>query len=352
MVVALDLPIINLDLFRDNQDSATSYIEAIKAADALKKYGALLLKDSRVNEEHNHAFLDMMEEYYSQPADIKMKDARPEYAFQVGVTPEFTEEPSCMTREECLEILNALPEGDKPTQWKGPDPKWRFFWRHGEAKTVAYQDLNMAAVIPESFRPKWEPLMNSWSTSMHNAVETVCHMLGIGLGLKNESALVEMSQGGPHLLAPTGSDLSRFNKVGTVLAGFHYDLNLLTIHGKSRFPGLHIWAKNTGSKMAVHVPDGCLLVQAGKQLEILTGGEILAGYHEVVVTEGTVKAIEKAKSENRPLWRVSSTFFHHISSDQVLRPLPPLDKQEAVKKYPQQICGDYVRLELNSIKLR
>lgn len=31
------------------------------------------------------------------------------------------------------------------------------------------------------------------------------------------------------------------------------------------------------------MPDGCLLVQAGKQLEVLTGGHVIAGFHEVLV---------------------------------------------------------------------
>jgi hypothetical protein len=44
-------------------------------------------------------------------------------------------------------------------------------------------------------------------------------------------------------LAPTGSDLNKF-EVGTVFAGFHYDLNFLTIHGKSRYPGLFAWLQN------------------------------------------------------------------------------------------------------------
>jgi hypothetical protein len=38
------------------------------------------------------------------------------------------------------------------------------------------------------------------------------------------------------------------------------DLNLLTIHGKSRFPGLYIWLRD-GTRTAVKIPDGCLLVQ-------------------------------------------------------------------------------------------
>jgi len=68
-------------------------------------------------------------------------------------------------------------------------------------------------------------------------------------------------RGGNHLLAPTGSDLERY-KLGTAFAGFHYDLNFLTIHGKSRFPGLSCWTTQ-GEKFPVVVPDGCLLLQAG-----------------------------------------------------------------------------------------
>lgn len=70
---------------------------------------------------------------------------------------------------------------------------------------------------------------------------------------------------GPHLLAPTGSNLRRHGQVGTVFAGYHYDLNFLTIHGRSRFPGLSIWLRN-GQKMEVKVPVGCLLIQTGKQV--------------------------------------------------------------------------------------
>jgi hypothetical protein len=47
---------------------------------------------------------------------------------------------------------------------------------------------------------------------------------------------------------------------GTILAGFHYDLNFMTIHGKSRFPGLFLWTRE-GKKTQVAVPDGCLLIQ-------------------------------------------------------------------------------------------
>src|ERR1700677_2209972 len=95
----------------------------------------------------------------------------------------------------------------------------------------------------------------------------------------------------PHLLAPTASDLGRYGEINTILAGFHTDLNFLTIHGRSRYPGLHIWARNTGKRIPVKFPPTgrYLLVQAGKQLEHLSGGLIKAGFHEVVVSQATVE---------------------------------------------------------------
>ena len=94
-----------------------------------------------------------------------------------------------------------------------------------------------------------------------------------------------------HLLAPTASDLVKYGKKDTILAGFHTDLNFLTIHGRSRYPGLNIWARNTGRRIPVKLPatGSYLFVQAGKQLEHITGGLIKAGFHEVVVNDATLK---------------------------------------------------------------
>ena len=58
----------------------------------------------------------------------------------------------------------------------------------------------------------------------------------------------------PHLLAPTASDLRKYGVKNTILAGFHTDLNFLTIHGQSRYPGLNIWARNTGKRIPVTFP--------------------------------------------------------------------------------------------------
>lgn len=165
-------------------------------------------------------------------------------------------------------------------------------------------------------------------------VEGLTEMAAIGLGLPG-GTFKDAGRYGPHLLAPTASDLVKYGEKDTILAGFHTDLNFLTIHGRSRYPGLHIWARNTGKRIAVKIPKGnYLLVQAGKQLEHITGGLIKAGFHEVVVNEKTVDVINARKEQfpDRPLVRISSTFFWHLNSDHDLVPIPELaEKAKAVR---------------------
>ena len=189
-----------------------------------------------------------------------------------------------------------------------------------------------------------------WGTKMLNALEVVAEMAAIGLGLERK-AFVEKMRNAPHLLAPTGSDLAKYQDIGTVFAGYHYDLNFLTIHGKSRFPGLYIWLRD-GTKTPVKMPEGCLLLQAGKQLEWLTGGEIMAGMHEVIFNEGTKNAAAKARADGKSLWRVSSTVFGHIASDAILEPLGHFSNEETKKKYRQCCAGEQVQEELDTIKLK
>lgn len=80
--------------------------------------------------------------------------------------------------------------------------------------------------------------MQNWGTLMLSAIETVVRMFEVAAGVQT-GKLVDYLRGAPHLLAPTGSDLNK-NSKGTVFAGYHYDLNFITIHGKSRYPGLSV----------------------------------------------------------------------------------------------------------------
>ncbi len=51
------------------------------------------------------------------------------------------------------------------------------------------------------------------------------------------------------------------------------------------------------------------------------------------------------------MWRISSTLFAHIASDNMLTPVAGFATPEAVAKYPATYAGVQVEEELKKIKL-
>jgi len=200
--------------------------------------------------------------------------------------------------------------------------------------------------------------MDAWGYQMVNSTLLAAEMAAVGMGLPKDTFTNKM-KGGPHLLAPTASDLQRY-PVGTAFASFHYDLNFITIHGKSRYPGLYLWTREW-KRQPVSIPPGCLLLQAGIMFEQLTGGYVLAGYHEVVFSDTTKVVVDRKLQENEEgakniLWRISSTLFSHIRYDVDLSPIEgmaQLHNQENIKagKYPRITAHEKLMEELRAINL-
>ena len=102
-------------------------------------------------------------------------------------------------------------------------------------------------------------------------------------------------------------------------------------------------------------------MQAGAMFEHLTGGYVLAGYHEVIYTEGTKAALERAKAESaqtgkeRIYWRVSSTLFTHLRYDVDISPMKELEGkinvEEARKLYKPMTADEKLHEELAAIAL-
>ena len=315
---SLNLPVIDAAALLSKSPKMAE--ECRKAVDCMHKTGVMILRDPRVNESENEQFLDMMESYYEQASakyykDGSLKDARPDAGYNVGVLPELKER----ARLHSATIESKFSKSKPVTPQPPPkDKKWRFMWRVGSKAEMEGNKILAENVIPEGI-PGFSHRMDSFGSILQESCYTASEMIAVGLGVPQNTFRGKM-EGGTQLLGPTGSDLQKYNNVGEVLAGFHYDLSFLTIHGKSRFPGLFIWLR-TGEKVPVKVPKGCFLLQAAKQMEILTAGHIFAGFHEVIVTPETLEAVAKAKAEGRSLWRVSSTMFSSIRYDEMLKPL-------------------------------
>jgi hypothetical protein len=84
----LKLPVIELQkYFNKYSDPETYKLECTEVANALHKYGVAIVRDPRVVESHNNKFLDMLEHYFEESDGVR--DARPQYHYQVGVTPSY-----------------------------------------------------------------------------------------------------------------------------------------------------------------------------------------------------------------------------------------------------------------------
>lgn len=96
------------------------------------------------------------------------------------------------------------------------------------------------------------------------------------------------------------------------------------------------------------------MLQAGKTFENITGGYVLAGFHEVIYTDQTKAAMQKAESEGRSTWRVSSTMFTHFRNDVDCSPMLELShlySREDAAKYPPMTAFDILMTELDATNM-
>uniref|UniRef100_A0A7S3CMU6 Clavaminate synthase-like protein n=1 Tax=Strombidium rassoulzadegani TaxID=1082188 RepID=A0A7S3CMU6_9SPIT len=352
---AEEIPVIDAEAYIEKREGWEE--ECKKVAYSFHKFGILKFKDPRVKMEDNSQYIDLVERYFDWVskkyyAGEEIRDSRPDLCYQTGVTPEGIEK-----ARDHQKLVESLTGEDKPLSVMPPakDAKWRFFWKIGERPAEVKDDIPQ--ITPEEFAD-WEPQMDKWGTQMIDACFLAAEMAAVGMGLDKDTFTQRM-KGGPHLLAPTASDLIKY-PVGTAFASFHYDLNFITIHGKSRYPGLFLWTREW-KKQPVKIPDGCLLLQAGIMFEQITGGYVMAGYHEVVYTDSTKEVVDKKLEENKNggnniLWRISSTLFSHLRYDVDLSPIEDIKhlhnaENVASGKYPKMTAHDKLMEELKAINL-
>ncbi|KAG0658108.1 hypothetical protein C6P46_006067 [Rhodotorula mucilaginosa] len=291
------LPVVDLDIYRESNDASLVAAEARKTAEALIEYGALVVRDSRVSEEANERFLDVMEDYFAQPYEALQQDLRPE--------------PKCRSSESCRAVIAALDPEERPLDLEGGHADPNFFYRMGKAPpTTEFPSLRMENVIPHAFATTWQASMEEWGTQIKSAVEGVSEMLAEGLGLER-STFLRAGEFGSHLLAPTATDLQK--------SQFSHHSWPLPLSGLA-YLGAEYGQADRGQAPAR------LFARTGRQAARADRAcGVPAGYHEVVCTSRTVAALKERLDNrstcHRPQIRISSTFFHHLSSDETLSPI-------------------------------
>jgi hypothetical protein len=92
--------------------------------------------------------------------------------------------------------------------------------RDGQAKATITPLLHLPLpplTTPQDL-PGWSSTMNAWGSALLAAARCVAAMAALGWGLPIDS-ITQLMDAGPHLLAPTGSNLAAHGTCGTVLAG-------------------------------------------------------------------------------------------------------------------------------------
>lgn len=315
-------------------------------AESFAATGVLFVRDWRVNSTTQARFRGVMERFFGLPAEELLRYDGAATNYQVGLTP-----PGSETARDWSTWAATLPPEHRPLTVPGvPDAKGRMMWPIGpRPKRSRWPNLNASlARVPAQF--DWlQPDMDAWGNLMRQAGTELMELIAVGLDLGQRS-IVRMMHNAPHLLGPTGGDFATHTQLGKVLAGLHNDFNLITIHGQTVIRALVAWTRDN-KPFLVEVPDGCLLVQAGKQLEYLTGGYMVAGLHEVLVTPQALDDVARIRAAGGSTWRVSSNLFAHLGTRHVLRPLERFATREALRRYPPVYVGDYMMQELGQIGL-
>ncbi len=181
----------SLEIYLADPQSPQAHTECLKVANSFISSGILLISTSLADPAVNEAYLTLLENYFAQPSTVLARDLRPEVGYQVGVTLENTEKPSCGNGGDakCLKIIKGLDEAERPIDLGHEgraDPKCRFFWKMSQDRCVEGKmaqgeddqqdraegkvDLHtLRNVVPKGFEDEWEEKMEDWGKRMKNA---------------------------------------------------------------------------------------------------------------------------------------------------------------------------------------
>lgn len=364
----LDLPIIDISLRPqwNGTEGLANSSAAARVVDALRRHGLVLVRPDISLTAANQEFLQTMAAFFRLPESVKrtyiVEQAGVKY--EVGYMPahaEYTQDEA-----EYREFIARIPNSaDMPVPHQGSNPIARFMAPIGDRGSSAdFPELNLPAVTVAEV-PGMNASIDALGGVLYLAGLAVSEYLSVGLE-HHPRLLRDMLErpDGPHALAPTGVNLAEeFAKTGKgrngganlldwlateryCLDGFHNDVNMITVHARANTPGLHTWSANGERYDALTVPEGCILVQSGRQLRHITGGLIPAMYHEVTTTPGMIPYARAELAAGRDPVRVGCPFFVHLRSDVVMTPIAgdrsayrPMKAGDLVKEMISTIYG-------------
>ncbi|MGC6419079.1 MAG: isopenicillin N synthase family dioxygenase [Bradymonadia bacterium] len=324
----LNIPTLDLNHWDQSSDEAL--------VESLAEFGLVHIKGHEISADLLERFYLNFRDVLSRPVDEKSTWGGQPVWFQRGWTPPDTE--------------RAVVAGGQP------DFKECFFAAPipTDAKCrVEHPEVYAENIWPENsvdFRLSYLRM----GARLHEVGVQLLQAISRGLGL-DESALSQAVEGGPHVtraLKYLSLNDEQIN-AGVLWGEEHTDFNMLTLLPGGQFydgldtpvaspdpsAGLYLRTRS-GERVRGSAPSGALVVQVGQQLEILTGGRLLATPHVVTAP----KALGYT--------RCACAHFVHLHAHQMVRPLEAFATEAAVRAYsPPVLAGTYALKTLVDIGL-
>ena len=325
-------PTVSLkDLLSDDAERRRSAGKALMTG--FGEYGLVFVSDSGFDQDRLDRLYGSFLEFTRRSAAEKQELARADLWYQRGWTPPNTEVATASTGQpdykECF--FAACLEADREALRLFPELYAENVWP-GELPTIQEDYAGVARDLQE----------------VGAALLAACEeQLEIERG-----SLVEGVDGGPHVtrllryLPVTAEALDR----GVLWGENHTDFNALTLLPGGRFldpdgefcappddgeSGLFLTLRETAEhpyerRIRGRAPKGCVIAQIGQQLEVLTGGTLLATPHE----------IEAPRTPGYS--RLSCAHFIHMNPREILFPYSRFQSDRAVEMYkPPVLAGTY-----------
>lgn len=348
MTLVVATPVVDCAPYLDAPESAEARAVCDRVAHALAEYGQVIFHDPRVDFMVGEEFKSAMQAFFAKPRAIKESCRMRHCSHQTGWTPPAAELSGAAKGEKDA-IIAALAPEHRPLPITGPDPKERYMFPAGprlDAAQHGYHEFNAMPVVVPPDQPELFALAQAWGDSLRLGGMMLLEMAAIGWGVEREFFTGRM-RFGPHFLAPTGSDLVAHGTPGTVLAGFHNDMSLATVHGPATDPGLFAWT-TAGIRHPVRLPSKHLILQCGRQMQWLTGGTAHRVFHEVAVVEASRERIDAAIAKGEPYWRVATPLFLHMNTNETAEPKGRFATPEAIAAFAPYHIGERLRHALKS----
>jgi isopenicillin N synthase-like dioxygenase len=337
----LEIPTVDLaDLVHHDRATRSRAANAIREGFAI--YGLVYIANHGVDMEAAERLYARFVEFTDRPREEKERYNRADLWYQRGWTPPNTERAVASSGQpDFKECYFAAPLALDP-----------------ECK-LEYPEIYAENLWPESaegFRDEYLAV----GQQLHEAGLSLLQGVAMSLGL-SPRFFDHKLEGAAHVFRMLRYLPLTPAQIGTgVLWGEeHTDFNLLTLLPGGRFldpsgapcakpddaSGLYLRTRPTkeapnGVMVRGRAPEGCIVAQVGQQLEILTGGQLLATPH--VVTAPTTPGYT----------RVSAAHFLHLHARQIVSPLERFRSDETIRAYsPPVLAGTYAIKTLVDIGL-